>query len=827
MNQKFGTRSTMTGVLQTILFGIIVIFSVRNAFRDRDHVQRKTNLDSAADDFANSYATNNPRMAAALRQQARGDVFGLNAAEEAERTKIASSPLIEKGAFDMVLKDADRAIASRDYQKARAALTFAIQFYLRPRSDPHSRPDTNSVYYQEVMAKMFKLDLACNQVPKARADLQAILSSLPACDWVSSRAEWGEEGPLALRFQAVQDKFKDSHFPNAVDPLLVVEDWNRARDLRQLVLRFGSEKQLTELSSKTSELVDLAFLITGVGLNQPSPAREPLLIACELLIFHKGIVLDAMIQRQRDIAKSHDSTVQALAEDYRRLTWLLAQSELDPTASASETADNHSAADVRAKKEECESQLSFRIQISGGTNSARTDDQADYESPELSTIASHIPARSAFIDFVRVRPTRTFSKTLPPEDYAAVVILPASSSYPESSPQLKRLGDAETIDRSILAWRKALRPEAGMTNDVRIRQDARHLADLVWAPLASCLHDITNVYISPDSELNFVPFAALPLPGDENKLLLDSFNISYVASPRELFRASSGKHGDIVIIGAPEFGGDDFRADSDVDLPLKPLPGCTVEVHEISDLFKRHGRNPIVITGTNATKPKMLNLKRPELLHVATHGFYFASGFPESKFPNGRGVGGIVSDSDPSKAGAKNALLHRMQSDNPMSQSGIALSFANETLLGIRNVGAEDGLLTAEDITAMDLLGTRLVVVSACQSGLGEVQNGEGVFGLRRAFSQAGAESLIVSLWSIADDSTRRLMSLFYRQVVEGMPPQLALLAAQRDWVANERARNHYPNPFYWAAFVVDGIGFGLEPPDRQHYSQVRVSSDY
>ena len=159
------------------------------------------------------------------------------------------------------------------------------------------------------------------------------------------------------------------------------------------------------------------------------------------------------------------------------------------------------------------------------------------------------------------------------------------------------------------------------------------------------------------------------------------------------------------------------------------------------------------------------------------------------------------------------SLWSQFQQRNPMRRSGVALVGANDTLAGRRPAGGDDGLLTAEEVVGMDLWGTNLVVISACESGLGEFRGGEGVYGLRRAFAVAGAQNLVMSLWSVSDRETTRLMESLYTHISKGGTPQLALLAAQREYIAAERAAGRYPHPFYWAAFVASGSGRGLEPP--------------
>jgi CHAT domain-containing protein len=138
--------------------------------------------------------------------------------------------------------------------------------------------------------------------------------------------------------------------------------------------------------------------------------------------------------------------------------------------------------------------------------------------------------------------------------------------------------------------------------------------------------------------------------------------------------------------------------------------------------------------------------------------------------------------------------------ENPLLRSGLALAGANTwSRAGLLPAEAEDGILTAEDVSGLDLLATELVVLSACETGLGEVRVGEGVFGLRRAFILAGTKSLIMSLWKVPDQQTQELMGDFYRRILSGQPRADALREAQLAMKAR------YPQPYYWGAFICQG----------------------
>jgi CHAT domain-containing protein len=196
-----------------------------------------------------------------------------------------------------------------------------------------------------------------------------------------------------------------------------------------------------------------------------------------------------------------------------------------------------------------------------------------------------------------------------------------------------------------------------------------------------------------------------------------------------------------------------------------------------------------------ALESRLKTCSSPRVLHLATHGFFL----PDQKWdPNeGRRKQGTLSGN----IGIRAAAVEGPELENPLLRSGLALAGANTWCRGgSPPLEAEDGILTAEDVSGLDLLDTELVVLSACETGLGEVHTGEGVFGLRRAFVLAGARALVMSLWKVPDEETRDLMEDFYcRTLNERQPGAEALRAAQL------ALKSKCADPLYWGAFVYQG----------------------
>jgi CHAT domain-containing protein len=225
----------------------------------------------------------------------------------------------------------------------------------------------------------------------------------------------------------------------------------------------------------------------------------------------------------------------------------------------------------------------------------------------------------------------------------------------------------------------------------------------------------------------------------------------------------------------------------------KPLPGAAAEAGDIEKTLRASSYGPVKsYVGAQALEEVLKAMPAPRVLHLATHGF-FLDHEPES----------AVTDEDGAGAGWARGRLKRL--DNPLLRSGIVLAGANAIGDKETAAGVEDGWVTAEEIALLNLRGTELVVLSACQTGLGDVKSGEGVYGLRRAFLYAGAGTLVTSLFEVPDKDTRDLMARFYAALKTGQGKLAALHAAQLDLLQRRRQTGGAAHPFYWASFVMVG----------------------
>jgi CHAT domain-containing protein len=332
--------------------------------------------------------------------------------------------------------------------------------------------------------------------------------------------------------------------------------------------------------------------------------------------------------------------------------------------------------------------------------------------------------------------------------------------------------------------------------------DALHnLYNQIWEPLsADLLAGANSVVISPDASLNFVSFATLLTPDD--KFLAEKYSIRYVASGRDLLgEAAKSTNQDMIIFAAPDYhaGGDLDSADAGTD--LLPLPYFAKNADDLEAEAKQWNWPVHVYSGAKATESEVRAIHSPRILHFATHGFFL----PET-------IGGPARFSFLGSFTDSKGAQQQVTLRNPMYRSGIALASAQVTLdawkRGETPPTDTDGILTAEEVGELDLHGTWLVVLSACDTGIGEPRAGEGVMGLRRGFIQAGAQNLLMTLWPVYDVPSGKLMLDFYSTLHQNNNPPEALAKVQRDWLVKLRSKyGLLPAIIMAGAFIVNSQG--------------------
>jgi CHAT domain-containing protein len=420
------------------------------------------------------------------------------------------------------------------------------------------------------------------------------------------------------------------------------------------------------------------------------------------------------------------------------------------------------------------------------------------------------------VSIVRYNKTLTSQNRTVPH-YAAFVLTPN-----DAGPTLVRLGAASAIDGAIAAWRRqaALGQFSGVSQvdaEMAYRTAGARLRKVIWDPLTPYLTNTTRVLVVPDGALNLVNFAALPVGSTE--FLVDRPPVvHYLAAERDLVG-----HGDdapvtsgVLVLGGPAFDDGSVFAPAPKStsrlrgvpascgtlqtLTFENLPATLREATEIAGLWRTTAGLPnaeIRLAVAAQATERAFKLQAPgrRVLHLATHGFFLGTNCAPG-VPGTRAIGGLTSARSNSSAA--------LNTENPLLLSGLAFAGANQRARA--KPDEDDGILTAEEIAGMNLEGTEWAVLSACDTGLGEVKAGEGVFGLRRAFQVAGVRTVIMSLWSVEDEATRQWMRALYRaRLTDHLDTAESVRVASLRVLRDRRAKHLRTHPFYWAAFVASG----------------------
>lgn len=497
---------------------------------------------------------------------------------------------------------------------------------------------------------------------------------------------------------------------------------------------------------------------------------------------YKGIVLDSIVEdRLRALDKGdpeHSQLIQRLRTAQTKLN------DLSVGTTGAGTSEERTRRDREksGQTEEIDRLEGLLARTTAGIGRTRRALRVTVEE-----VQARIPPRTLLVDMLRYEHYRGSNRW--ETRYGAVILGLADA------PRWVELGNAADIEKVVRLYQHQMR---GPDSAGALAATLRHLHDLIWAPVAAVLPpDAETIFISPDAELNFVSFVTLLNPA--NEFLGEKLSLAYVASGRDLLPSATpnaAANASLEIWANPDFASSLATVDAtqrprpknDVKpvlisqtkspppgdgvpgvpsrlralrgLSLQPLPGAEREGRKLKSLAKELGYTGATLrVGKDATEAGLGQLAAPRALHLSTHGFFL---------PEDAAVGS-------------------------MQRSGLALAGAQQTLKAwsegrMPPVGA-DGIVTAEEIARLNLRGTWLVVLSACDTGLGEARSGEGVLGLRRGFVLAGAQNLVMTLWPIEDGQTSSFMTDFYSRAHQTKNAPLALAQVQRQWMARLKTK--------------------------------------
>jgi CHAT domain-containing protein/Flp pilus assembly protein TadD len=614
------------------------------------------------------------------------------------------------------------------------------------------------------------------------------------------------------------------------------------------------QANLQRIFAVSSEAAMRAYLLTvrgalsglmSIAASGPKISAETVETALNWALRRKAIILDTLIRfRQAQRLAHSDREVAARAERLRYLRQQLSSFPLSRPPLMSDLEFQRQIRRWRAESDQIESDLNRRL-------AARQQEQFT-DAVVIPAVRKRLPAGSALIEFVR-SDIRDFKATnqqplWKPARYFAFVL----TGDPALPPRMVDLGEAAPIEEAVKAVRSSItefgekwRVDRGrLLNEAEQEKDlqrvSKKLYDLIFAPVRKELGAaIKMVYLAPDDQLNLVPFGALVDAG--GKYLIENYRFVYLSTGRDLLHAQGKATGQgTVVFADPDYdlataaraqkarellaetakrpgdlagdtqtGGSPYRStllpdkvagqmrQSRGGLRWDPLPASAAEASAVSQLLNGtdYGQVKQYLRG-EALEEVFKQVRSPRILHIATHGFFPAErseiGAEERPIDLGSGNAAVVGIS----------LLER--TGNPLLQSGLVLAGAN-TLGEKQAQQVDDGWVTAEEIGLMELQGTELVVLSACGSGLGAVSAGEGVYGLRRAFQQAGAQTIISTLFEVPDKEAGQIMRSFYEGLKNRKGKLEALHEAQLQMIEDRRKEDGAAHPFFWASFVLTG----------------------
>ncbi len=521
-----------------------------------------------------------------------------------------------------------------------------------------------------------------------------------------------------------------------------------------------------------------------------------------LMTASRGHLVAAMTDEQR-------SWLEQLRSTQRQLSQLTFSGEIRDAES-----HDRRLTDLRAERNRLELRLQRSLEAFASEPLGREE------------LRASLPDRSAYVDFFvhrRYRPARFQDGALiergewfDPE--LSVWITRAE----DQDVRWRNLGPTAPIEREVrvfledLAGARGADDLRGVVADDEERGDASQiLRALLWDPLVSDLEGIDTIFVSPDDFLGMLPLETLV--GEDGHYLVERLAFVYVPDAASFARRGSRTAGELdslLSTGGVDFQNRDERAARSIRATSptgseqlsrrggigtrwNALPATVLESQVVIDLhasaFREGGR--LLLQGAAATEERLkLEMPAHRVLHLATHGFFQPEGLPSLWAA---------------------ALFEAGERQIRMRDEGRELVGLHPGLLsglvcagGYTEVpeGREEGFLTAEVVGWLDLSGVDLVVLSACETALGETRSGEGMIGLRRAFQTAGAKTVISSLWSVKDESTSELMQAFYENLwLEGMGKGEALRRAQLDMLERNRSEHGDGLPSTWGAFVLSG----------------------
>ncbi len=528
--------------------------------------------------------------------------------------------------------------------------------------------------------------------------------------------------------------------------------------------------------------------------------------AVGVIFSSKGQVSDEIFARYKSVLFEADTNLLLLVDSLRQVRFQLSRLYIEGPDENHPESYRPMLDSLSQKKETLESELARK--------SASFRREQELREVSVQKILTALPQKSVLVEYLKYSYHQLQPDSLIPH-YLVITAFPPDNVF------ITDLGKASEIEPLIDRYRRHLLniSKSGrlpsIVNQIDYQKINKSLYEKIWKPVEKQISNKELVLIAPDGGLNLVSFAGLL--GEEGKYLIEKYPIHYLSSGRDLIRLGyETKPGSgLFALGDPDYNAPasvrlsrskrrltdslsepDYHPSGNVsskyeklkDLIVSPLPGTRSEVEKVALSFRKSSNERVVTYfGPDASEEHFKD-QAPgnRVIHLATHG-YFIQGKKRGSMLRKR------PESAESYAG-----------ENPLLLSGLFLAGANLLGKDAEELGAEDGILTAEEVTGMNLDGTELVVLSACETGLGKVREGEGVYGLRRAFQMAGARTVISALWPVSDKATAEKMSQLYGSSGKGSLPEM-MREIQLKKIEALRKNKQVDHPFSWGAFIALG----------------------
>lgn len=501
-----------------------------------------------------------------------------------------------------------------------------------------------------------------------------------------------------------------------------------------------SESEKSDFWNTMKPAIDnyMAFVLS-VGNDDQSLLQD----AYNIHIKTKGILINAATRTRNMILASDDEELTNLYKRYLGLKKLLANYYSSPLEELKE--DKVDLQKLENTANELEKRLVSKTNLIDNNTSEVT----------YATVSNWLDVNEAAVELIRVPSNYGFDKGK--IRYGALII------KKDKPIKLVVIEDGAQLESRDLKFYK---------NAIRLKMDDENSYKAFWKPVQDQLLEVDKAYVSVDGVYNSLNMNTLKI--DAEAYVIDKLALYNLTNTREISKVKNKEvvmstQSQAVLFGYPNFGN---------EAKVEPLPGTRQEVLEIENLLSNHAISTSAYLEDNASEENFTAQHAPGILHVATHGFFL----PDVDLSNNMVMGTNVSKAR----------------DNPLLRAGLLFSGAARTVDNSITLNAgNNGVLNAFEIMNMDLNGTDLVIMSACETGNGEIVNGEGVYGLNRAFQIAGAEKIIMSLWKVDDQATKDLMIAFYQNWIKSEDAQQAFSKATL------AIKAEYKEPYYWGAFVM------------------------